>query len=181
MQPTTLFQYLQQQSKPVSISEILAAHPTLIRRTAQRWLNQLLTDGRVQTLGNGRSRKYIAKTAEQAHINTHKADKSSDHFPSYIPISPDSKDIIDYLSQPTSARHPLGYQDDFLNRYIPNTSFYLSEPLRRQLHRMGTTSPHTQPAGTYGRNTKKKSLAITWRGSFYRSVSLSTGDIGRLL
>ena len=88
MQPTTLFQYLQQQSKPVSISEILAAHPTLIRRTAQRWLNQLLTDGRVQTLGNGRSRKYIAKTAEQAHINTHKADKSSDHFPSYIPISP---------------------------------------------------------------------------------------------
>lgn len=182
MQPTTLYQYLQQQSKPVSISEILAAHPTLIRRTAQRWLNQLLTDGRIQTLGNGRSRKYIAKTAEQAHINTYKADKSSDHFPSYIPISPDSKDIIDYLSQPTSARHPLGYQDDFLNSYIPNTSFYLSEPLRRQLHRMGTTSPHTQPAGTYGRDIYNRLLIdLSWASSHLEGNTYSRLDTVELI
>ena len=36
--------YIEQQCRPVSISDIIIAHPELIRRMLQRWLNKLIED-----------------------------------------------------------------------------------------------------------------------------------------
>ena len=56
------------------------------------------------------------------------------------PLSADSQDILAYVDQPLQARKPVGYQRDFLEAYQPNGSAYLSEPLRRQLRKMGRTA-----------------------------------------
>ena len=53
------------------------------------------------------------------------------------------------LDQPPEVRKPVGYQRDFLEAYQPNQTFYLSLPLRRQLHTTGRTSQTEAPAGTH--------------------------------
>ncbi|MGF1761108.1 Fic family protein [Photobacterium sagamiensis] len=177
MSITELKAYLQKQTAPVSISEILAAHPDLIRRTLQRWLNLLIKDNIIQALGEGRARKY-----QGLETTPHLDEEHADLFPSYIPVSPDSKDIIHYLSQPVSARHPVGYERDFLTSYKPNTTYYLSEPIRRQLHRMGTTSHATQPAGTYGRDIYNRLLIdLSWASSHLEGNTYSRLDTAELI
>jgi hypothetical protein len=86
-------------------------------------------------------------------------------FPEAIPISADSRDVLAYVSQPLEARTPVGYEDDFLNRYSPDTP-YLSETLRRQLHRMGNTGQAERPVGTYGREVLDRLLIdLSWASS----------------
>ena len=50
--------YIEQQCHPVSVSDLIMAHPDLIRRTLQRWLNKLIEDNQIAAIGDGRSRKY---------------------------------------------------------------------------------------------------------------------------
>lgn len=45
----------------------------------------------------------------------------------------------------------MGCQREFLESYQPNRTWYLPEPLRRQLRKMGDTGQIRLPAGTYGR------------------------------
>jgi len=49
---------LQQQSHALSLSELLSYHPNLTKRTAQRWLNQLIQENKVIPEGNARARRY---------------------------------------------------------------------------------------------------------------------------
>ncbi|HAF55392.1 MAG TPA: cell filamentation protein Fic, partial [Thauera sp.] len=65
-----------------------------------------------------------------------------------MPLSADSRDILAYVDQPLTARKPVGYQLEFLAAYQPNRTWYLSAPLRRQLHKMGDTGQTRLPAGT---------------------------------
>lgn len=172
--------YIEQQCHPVSISDLIIAHPNLIRRTLQRWLNKLIEDKQIEAIGEGRSRKYIAL------INKAEATVSSrsehDGFPKSIPLSPDSHDILTYLSKPTFERDPVGYSRDFLDDYIPNKTHYLSEPIRRQLHRMGKTIYATQPAGTYGRDIYNRLLIdLSWASSHLEGNTYSRLDTVELI
>lgn len=172
--------YIEQQYHPVSISDLIIAHPDLIRRTLQRWLNKLIEDKQIEAIGEGRSRKYIAL------INKAEATLSSrsehDGFPKSIPLSPDSHDIITYLSKPTFEREPVGYSRDFLDDYTPNKTYYLSEPIRRQLHRMGKTIYATQPAGTYGRDIYNRLLIdLSWASSHLEGNTYSRLDTVELI
>ena len=48
-----------------------------------------------------------------------------------------SRAILTYIEQPPIARKPVGYQQDFVDTYRPNKTWYVSDSLRRQLHKMG--------------------------------------------
>ncbi|MCC8421522.1 MULTISPECIES: hypothetical protein [Photorhabdus] len=117
----------------MSVSDLLAEHPSIPRRTIQRWLGQLVEDGKVHALGEGRGRRYVISERETLKQVT---ERSGD-FPSYIPLSEDSKDVLRYIDQPMKARVPVGYQREFLESYKPNVTHYLSVPIRNQLWRMG--------------------------------------------
>ena len=89
-----------------------------------------------------------------------------DGFPSYIPLSADSRDILAYVDQALEARKPVGYQRDFLDTYEPNQTWYLPEPLRRQLHKMGQAGQADAPAGTYSRAILNRLLIdLSWASS----------------
>lgn len=176
--PTLLFSI---QASPVglTLAELTARHPNVARRTAQRQIAQLIAAGQVVARGEGRARRYWGVACDgQAPVQTADADIYS-HL---IPLSADSQDILAYIEQPTQRRKPVGYQRDFLEAYRPNESWYLSEPLRRQLHKMGRTTAVDEPAGTYSRAILNRLLIdLSWASSHLEGNTYSRLDTRKLI
>jgi Fic family protein len=182
---------IHQSASGLTITALLAQHPTLARRTAQRWLGRLMADGRIVASGAGRARRYLsASTAAVAQgtqgtqgITQEIAPKiAPDNFPAFIPLSADSQDILAYIDQPLESRTPVGYQPAFLDAYQPNATYYLSESLRFQLHKMGKTTEAEAPAGTYSRAILNRLLIdLSWASSNLEGNTYSRLDTRELI
>ena len=163
----------------ITLAELLSQRPDIARRTAQRLIAKLVESGKLKALGQGRARRYFsADTPPDKVTSTTKADV----FPSFIPLSADSQDILRYINQPLQARKPVGYQLEFLEAYRPNKTWYLSEPLRRQLHKMGRTTDVNAPAGTYSRAILNRLLIdLSWASSQLEGNTYSKLDTRELI
>ncbi len=171
-----LLNSIQAADNGLAINELLAHHPDVSRRTAQRWISQLLKQGQLRASGETRLRRYFAVTA------TIEVAFASNFFPAYIPLSADSRDILAYVDQPLQARKPVGYQREFLEAYQPNKTWYLSEPLRRQLRKMGATDQADSPAGTYSRAILSRLLIdLSWASSQLEGNTYSRLDTLELI
>jgi Fic family protein len=161
----------------LTLTELLNQHPTLTRRTVQRYIADLLKEGRITAKGNGRARRYYV---EVLSCNNEPWDK--DRFPAFVPLSADSLDILAYIDQPTEARVPVGYQREFLDAYQPNKNSYLSASLRRQLHQIGKTTAQEQPVGTYSRAILNRLLIdLSWASSHLEGNTYSRLDTLELI
>jgi hypothetical protein len=159
---TDLLTSIEVSANGLTLAELLTGHPDIARRTAQRLIAKLIENGQITALSKGRARRYVASSHP---TDRHSVAASSDSFPSFIPLSADSRDILSYIDQSSQARKPVGYQRDFLDAYRPNETGYLSESLCRQLHKMGRTIDVDEPAGTYSRASQSqhtKRLAFGW-------------------
>jgi Fic family protein len=169
----------------MTLTELLTRHPRIARRTAQRLIAKLIERGQVMALGEGRARRYFradCKTVPAANADSGGEATETDGFPVFIPVSADSLDILAYVDQPLAARKPVGYQHDFLAAYRPNQSWYLSEPLRRQLHRLGKTKDQGEPAGTYSRAILNRLLIdLSWASSHLEGNTYSRLDTRKLI
>jgi len=174
------------QSSPLgqTLAELLVRHPQIARRTAQRLISQMIAEGRISAQGEGRARRYFPAT-EGATRYGRGADmpfETTGRFPEFIPLSADSRDILAYIDQPLEARKPVGYQRDFLDAYQPNRTWYLSEPLRRQLHKIGHTPQTEEPAGTYSRAILNRLLIdLSWASSHLEGNTYSRLDTRELI
>ena len=169
---------IQKSPAGLALAQLQAQHADVARRTAQRWISQLLIDGRITSIGEGRARRYLAVKATVAKDFA----TEQDIFPVYIPLSADSRDILAYVNQPLEARKPVGYQRDFLDAYLPNQSWYLSESLRRQLRKMGETGQADAPAGTYSRAMLNRLLIdLSWASSHLEGNTYSRLDTRELI
>ncbi len=174
-----LLSSIQASKSGLTLAELLIEHPDIARRTAQRFIAKLIKNGQVTALGAGRARRYFS-----AGIQTDKPIPSTtrDIFPSFIPLSADSQDILIYIDQSPEARKPVGYQRDFLDAYSPNETWYLSDSLRRQLHKMGRTADTDQPAGTYSRTILNRLLIdLSWASSNLEGNTYSRLDTRELI
>ncbi len=170
-----LQQSIQESLAGLTLAELLARHPQVARRTAQRLISQMIATGLIDARGEGRARRYFASMARPTG-------ESTDRFPELIPLSADSKDILAYVDQPLEARKPVGYQRDFLEAYQPNQTWYLSEPLRRQLHKTGRTPQTEAPAGTYSRAILNRLLIdLSWASSYLEGNTYSRLDTRELI
>lgn len=175
---TVLLNSIAVAGRGLTLAELLTQHPTIARRTAQRLIAKLISNQQVLAVGEGRARQYFH--AQGAHATASPATLDDLSFP--IPISADSRDILAYVEQPAEARRPVGYQRDFLEAYIPNKTWYLSEPLRRQLHKMGKTVEAGKPAGTYSRAILNRLLIdLSWASSHLEGNTYSRLDTKELL
>ncbi|MDB5850346.1 MAG: filamentation induced by cAMP protein Fic [Rhodoferax sp.] len=167
----------------LTLAELLTQHPTVARRTAQRWIGQWLVDKQLSAVGEGRARRYFPTGASATPPSPPSPlSPSLDAFPPAITLSPDSRDILAYIDQPLQARKPVGYQREFLDAYEPNVDAYLPEPLRRQLHNMGQTAPVDEPAGTYSRAILSRLLIdLSWASSHLEGNTYSRLDTRRLI
>jgi hypothetical protein len=169
MKPSAaLLASIQAQPAGVTLAQLLGLHPQVAKRSAQRWVSQYVLQGAIAYVGEGPARRYFppvepADNAPQVAASTPSAAPS---FPSYIPVSADSQDILAYINQPLAARKPVGYQHEFLEAYQPNVTWYLPQSLRRQLHAMGNTAHTMQAAGTYSRAILNRLLIdLSWASS----------------
>ena len=175
--PEDLFDSIQATPKGLSISTILARHSGLARRTAQRWLNHLVAEGRIKVVGAGRAQRYVVAAAASMLPAV-----SQDGFSESIPLSADSRDILAYVDQALTARKPVGYQRDFLASYQPNRTRYLPEPLGRQLRKMGNTGQTRRPAGTHGRAVLDRLLIdLSWASSHLEGNTYTRLDTRELI
>ncbi|WP_219846036.1 Fic family protein [Maribrevibacterium harenarium] len=174
-----LLSSIQYASEGISLNKLLSDHPQIARRTAQRQIADMIAAGQIEARGKGRARRYfaiapIATTAVQ--------EQPVDGFPVFIPVSADSQDILQYINQPLELRHPVGYQWDFLDSYQPNKTWYLPAALRSQLHKMGQTHEHSQPAGTYSRAILNRLLIdLSWASSHLEGNTYSRLDTRDLI
>ena len=174
-----LLSSIQATESGLTLAVLLTRHPDMARRTAQRLIAKLIESGQVTALGEGRARRYFS-VAVQLGTSTEAA--RVDTFPSFIPLSADSQDILAYINQPPEARKPVGYQRDFLDVYRPNETWYLSESLRRQLHKMGRTADVNAPAGTYSRAILNRLLIdLSWASSHLEGNTYSRLDTRELI
>ena len=170
-----LRQSIQESPAGLTLAELLGRHPQVARRTAQRLISQMIATGLIEARGEGRARRYFASM-------TGPTGEPTDRFPDFIPLSADSKDILVYIDQPLEARKPVGYQRDFLEAYQPNQTWYLSEPLRRQLHKTGRTPQTEAPAGTYSRAILNRLLIdLSWASSHLEGNTYSRLDTRELI
>ena len=165
----------------VTLTELLGSHPAVARRTAQRLIAKLVANGQIIAVGEGRARRYVGPEAYLAAADASSLLDRAAGFAA-IPLSADSQDILAYIEQPCEARKPVGYQRDFLDAYLPNQTWYLSESLRRQLHRIGRTTESNAPAGTYSRAILNRLLIdLSWASSHLEGNTYSRLDTRELI
>lgn len=176
---TELLTSIQAAEDGLTLAALLEQHPGIARRTAQRHLAVLVESGTIIAQGRGRARRYVGAGIPR---NIDVSPARSDVFPSFIPLSADSQEILAYIDRPAQARKPVGYQHDFLEAYRPNETWYLSESLRRQLHNMGKTTEVDMPAGTYSRTILNRLLIdLSWASSHLEGNTYSRLDTRELI
>lgn len=135
-----------------AILDYIAGHPGAgreeIRRdvapeasdtTVWRALKRLVDEGRLEVSGKARATGY--SLAGAAVVRAH-------------------------LQTPYNRRKPTAYNKEFLDRYIPNRTFYLSEADRQRLQEAGRPEPRPLPAGTYARRILERLLVdLSWASS----------------
>jgi hypothetical protein len=147
------------------------------RRTLQRWLKVLTLTRRVEVIGQGPVTVYRIPAAMPAVSAAEESTEDKD-----IPLSIPGKEILDYVRQPLSARQPVNYDRNFLDRYEPNRTWYLSESVRKRLRKMGDTGELERPAGTYGREVLNRLLIdLSWSSSRLEGNTYSQLDTRRLI
>ena len=154
----------------VGIDQISPELPEMPRRTLQRRLAELVRSGRVAADGQGRARRYrviapppqVVRPAGIAPV----IQPGAATVENYVPLSASGRDVRALVQRPISARTPVGYNRAFLDGYIPNTTNYLSEPIRQRLHELGRSSVGERAAGTYARQILNRLLVdLSWASS----------------
>ena len=156
-------------------------HDVPTRRTVQRWLNDLVAQGRLRKEGRARATRYclpepVLGAADQpVGAATVQADAA-------LPLSPEALAIEAAVRQPVQHRTPVGYRRSFLDSYRPNVTYYLPAPLRAQLQAQGQVAAHKEPAGTYARSIAHRLLIdLSWNSSRLEGNTYSLLETERLL
>ena len=159
----------------------------LSKRTLQRRLEELVAAGKVVRAGRARATKYRANIAPnratpislisrpeteafEIRDNTGTYElPSTEVGPEFRPepgptLDESSKQIRDYLREHYSLRTACGYRREFLDSYVPNKTFYLSEPVRQHLREISQSQDMAAlPPGTYARQVLDRLIIdLSW-------------------
>jgi len=174
-------QVVQAHPEGISVAEIAKALKSPVaRRTLQYRLKSLADAGRIAAEGEGRGAKYRMPAAVKSGAPA--APSPAAEAEEAVPLSAASKDMRQYLSQPVTARKPVGYNRAFLESYRPNKTFYLSEEQRAQLAQVGKPNFTDQAAGTYAKQILNRLLIdLSWNSSRLEGNTYSLLDTTRLI
>ena len=152
------------------------------RRSLQRWLTDLIDQGRLRKEGLGRATRYLVGRLVTAGALATAQAKMTAQAEILIPLSIEAKQIEAHVRQPVQQRTPVGYNRAFLENYRPNVSFYLSESTRSELLAHGQVVGAVEPAGTYVRQIAHRLLIdLSWNSSRLEGNTYSLLETERLL
>jgi Fic family protein len=142
------------------------------RRSLQRRLSQLIAAGLLISEGKGRSTRYVLRPPPAEG----KREEESFAF------SPSGLAVRRSVRRPLTERTPVGYNREFLDKYRPNESSYLTPETIENLNRIGRTPDAERPAGTYARHILDRLLVdLSWASSRLEGNTYSLLDTKRLI
>ena len=152
------------------VEEQLSAQGVSVsRRTLQRHFGALEREG--QVVREGRS---VAITYRLAQPLVAEA--------AGIILSESGRAVLNLVSLPVIAKRPVTYNQEFLDAYESNETFYLPESTRSQLHDMGRTGDSTRPAGTHLRDViGRLMIDLSWASSKLEGNTYSRLDTENLI
>jgi hypothetical protein len=156
------------------------------RRTLQRRLSAWSSAGVIGSEGEGKGRRYFAVDTSTTSVVTPGPRElnlsSATPVIDAVPLSPEGTAIRDFVRLPVAARSPVGYERQFLDRYVPNSTTYLSGTVTRHLYELGRTPNGTRPAGTYARDILGRLLIdLSWASSRLEGNTYSLLDTEQLI
>lgn len=165
----------------ISIEDLLHLTSEVIpKRTIQYRLSILVKSGILRTEGSGKkTRYYLNQEADNLRplIRLESAETTS-----MIPLSFEGEKVRNQISVPIQLRQHVSYQREFLESYVPNTTFYLPQSTLEKLFRLGGGAEKTRPAGTYARKIYQRLLIdLSWNSSRLEGNTYSLLETERLL
>ncbi len=192
--PTPVFPFadvlrlVTQSTNGAGMDALCAAFPSMPRRTLQRHMATLVREQKLVLSGKGRGARYVLPAARvgatSSVVASLVAQEPGADYPTeaYVPISPEGEAIKAYVRQPHHLRKPVGYQQAFLEAYVPNVTAYLPPGLRAQLHALGQSPAAHTPAGTFARDILNRLLIdLSWASSRLEGNTYSRLDTERLI
>lgn len=144
-QKMAVLAFLQQEQGAFALKEILAKlGSSYAERSVRRWLNELVIEGRIKKTGYKRATRYEYKNVWVIFS------------PSFFEAYP--MKAIDYVHRPIFQRKPVAYHKAWLQKYIPNKTFYLSAKDREDMYAHGQRGVDNNSAGTYARKIYNRLL-----------------------
>ncbi|MBK9625642.1 MAG: Fic family protein [Rhodocyclaceae bacterium] len=155
----------------------------LPRRTLQRRLASLIEQKRIFSEGEGRALKYRLVPNIVGAVGSAQGSSTVQGIGDvYLPISPEGEEIRAYVRQARQQRTPVSYQQSFLEAYTPNSTAYLPESVRAQLHALGRSPIENAPAGTFARDILNRLLIdLSWASSHLEGNTYTRLDTERLI
>ena len=170
-------------SAPASLDEIAKALLIkLSRRTLQRRLAQLVGQGRLAVQGHGSGCRYTQAGVVKISGRTSISITPTGTLNAELGVSPEAENIKQLVRRPIQERDPVSYNQEFLNAYHPNSSYYLPAETRQRLHELGRLPGDERPAGTYARQIFDRLLIdLSWNSSRLEGNTYSLLETERLI
>ncbi len=168
-----------------SLGEIAGHCVGVPYRTLQARIKKLVDAGRLLRKGERRGTRYflpgeLSGEGRRAVAEDTASPKRETGL--FVPQSAEAAEILQDVLQPLQMRRPAGYDFTFLDEYVPNQSFYLSDSERRRLHERGRAEMPSAPAGTYARDILSRLLIdLSWNSSRLEGNTYSLLDTERLI
>ncbi|MBB3332526.1 fido (protein-threonine AMPylation protein) [Halomonas campaniensis] len=173
--------YLSARGEWLSLSDILAAQGSdLAPRTLRRWLKAWVEQGVLVSRGGQRNRQYRAISAGAEEGGVGRTAAVSQAPPG--PLSERARAALRRLDVPIFQRPASTYRDEWVEAYVPNQSFYLSESQRETLASSGSRFAGAMPAGTFARRIYNRLLVdLSYNSSRLEGNTYSLAETERLL
>ena len=139
-------------SEPVDFNEIHAALGGQYKdRSLRRWLSELADEKVIVKTGQKKGTRYQIATNIELPVSgpQQSLDPVHEQFSRYLGVA--ARKAIDHVRQPIFTRAPVTYNDDWIESYIPNQTFYLPPDTREELSTLGISNMTNERAGTYAK------------------------------
>lgn len=156
-------------------------------RSVNRWLKKLEEANRIQPEGKGKKRRYLPSDELIEEKDTERIDSIQSRLDEESPegsvtLSERGREIRKKVQRPISEREPVGYNQDFLDRYNPESTWYLPAETRQELRKAGETPEQNRPAGTYARQILEPLLIdLSWSSSRLEGNTYSRAETRELI
>ncbi len=186
------------------LQALLADMPEVPRRSAQRWLAQLVDAGWLNTTGRARATRYhlakrdldpLSGVLGSASVASRSVAsrlvrpdtpalvmREPEASLTEIPLSAQAQEVLQLVSKPLAKRTKATYNPTLLEQYQPNTTEYLPAHTRERLMAQGQVYAQARAAGTYARDLANRLLIdLSWNSSRLEGNTYSLLETERLL
>ena len=160
---------LSQEDEAVGLPQLIEKlGPDFSSRSVRRWLAEMVKEGLVAKTGLKKGTRYEVLQRDRREAR--------------CCFSSRSEKILAEVRRPLFERMPITYNDNWVNSYHPNETFYIPPEIRLQLHQAGKRSKMEDPAGTYAHQIFNRLLIdLSYNSSRLEGNTYSLLDTEKLL